>query len=311
MTLEEAYALPDGRYDNVPESVYHAMTGYCSSTYLRKLIINPAEAQLEFGEETAAMALGSAIHSLVLEGEDALRERFIFLPEDAPKKVSDRSRDAAKPSPSTLKAIEWWDHFEMEADGRTILSADDEVTITNCAIEVFKHPWAGRLLRSTMGQPEISIIWTDPPTGIRCKARVDRYHDKLKAPVDLKSTADARMRGIMSSINKYKYVVQFGHYINGMLISGMEAETYIAAFCQTKPPYLVQCGQIAPEKLVSGSQRASWALQIEAECRQMKSYPNIELYPEMSSLFEVYNEDGTIKDANPLLLVFDPYEYGI
>jgi hypothetical protein len=119
-------------------------------------------------EETAAMRLGRAIHTAVLEPDVFPLEYVVF----------DGSRRAG--------AV--WDEFALVNSGKTILKAEEYEAALDCRDAVRRHKVARRLLR--WGKPEVTLKWIDPQTRIRCKGRLDwiapggvlvdlAYHEQL------------------------------------------------------------------------------------------------------------------------------------
>ena len=76
--------------------------------------MNPKRAK---DDDTTALEFGRAIHCYILE-RDVFEQTYIVLPEDAPKRPTKRHVEAAKPSPSTLEAICWWEEFDAQVAER-------------------------------------------------------------------------------------------------------------------------------------------------------------------------------------------------
>ena len=291
-SLEEALLLSDGIYENVPEDVYHKLPWF-SASYARQLIVNPASAQVPI-EEKSALSLGSAIHALKLEGRDALNARFAFVPPDAPKKPTVTQRNAARPSIETVNAIHYWDLFESQNQGKTILSADDKVIIEGACKAIDTHPCVVKRKMFQSGMNEVTIIYTDRETGIRIKSRLDNLDEPYIN--DLKSTADSSLFAFHRSIEKYGYRLQIGAYSIAAASVGLEIEESRLAAVSTKPPFTPLVGKFSQYAVERGQIDFCRALTIEAECRELKCYPNLELPPHLPSLFEVYEKtcDGTL-----------------
>ena len=296
MTLEEVYALPDGIYEGIPENIYHQLE-YFSASYARQLIVNPASAQVPI-EEKSALSLGSGIHALKLEGRDALNARFAFVPADAPKKPTDKQREAARPSIETVNSIHWWDLFESQNQGKTILSADDKVIIEGACQAIDTHPCVVKRKMFQSGMNEVTIIYTDRETGIRIKSRLDNLDEPYIN--DLKSTADSSLFAFQRSIEKYGYATQSGAYSIAAASIGIEIEEVRLVAVSTKPPYTPLVGGFTEGYLQIGQLDFCRALNIEAECRELGYYPNVGIPPHLPSLFDVYriNCDGELEIKN-------------
>lgn len=292
ITLEQALLLKDGIYQGIPDSVYHKLPWF-SASYARRLIVNPAWAQ-EPVKESDSMRIGTAVHALKLEGRAALNARFAFVPADAPKQPTDKQRNAAKPSIETCNAIHWWDLFESQNKGKVILTADDKVTVEGCAREIDKHPSVVKRKMFQNGTFETTIIYTDRETGIRCKSRLDNLEDGFIN--DLKTTADSSLWSFERSIAKFGYALQGGGYSIAAATVGCDIQEVRLVAVSTKPPFTPLVGRFTEGYLQIGQLDFCRALTIEAECRQLGHYPNLELPQHLPSLFEVYEKtcDGTL-----------------
>jgi hypothetical protein len=296
-SLSEWLAKPDGVYLDCPESTYHKLP-YCSSTYLRKLAKNPAAAKIPF-EPSASMIIGSAVHKLVLEGREAFNDCYFCIPEIKFHKSS-----------NAYKA-EFAD-YQKEAGSREIVNHDQMEIIEGCSKSVMEHPISKRLLTPTLGQPEVTVIFTDAETGLRSKARVDRLPDAhMRAAIDLKTSSDASLNGFGRSIMKYGYQTQAGLYIHALNSVGIEADTFIFVVVETKLPYQVLVGMLDADFLFIGKNEAQRLLMIEKECRELGFYPNIQIPGHLPSLFDIYNKDGSIKNDADLFEIFTAPKWAI
>lgn len=291
MTLEEALLLKDGRYDDIDETTYHSLP-YVSSTYLRKLANNPAEAAIPF-KPSASMVIGSAVHKIALEGPAAFEESYFCMPDIPHHKNSNAYKE------------EFY-ILQQAAEGKEIVDSTQLEIILGCTKSVMEHPVSRRLLGPTLGKPEVSIIFTDPITGLRGKARVDRLPDpRMKFAIDLKTSADASLLGFGRSITKYGYATQAAYYLHALRMAGVEAENFVFVVVETKPPYQVLTGMLDPTYLEYGFQTVNRLLGIEKECRELGFYPNVQIPGHISSLYEIYNTDGTIKNDQDLFEIFE------
>lgn len=305
MNLDEALLLPDGIHEGLDDKVYFQLP-YFSSSYARTLIINPALAQQE-RKEKKYLSLGSAIHALKLEGRDVFNSRFVCLPEDAPKKPTVTQRNAAKPSVDTQNAIYFWDLFESQNQGKTIMSAEDKEIVEGCCKAIDEHPCVIKRGMFKSGSFEVTIIYTDRETGIRCKSRLDNLEDGFIN--DLKSTADSTPWLFEKSIEKYGYATQGGSYSIAAATVGADIREVRLCAVSTKAPFTPHVGMFSEAYLIDGQASFCRALNIEAECRDLGYYPNIHLPYHLPSLFDIYEKtcDGTlvVKNDHDLFHVFE------
>ena len=215
--------------------------------------------------------LGSLVHCLILEPNMVQRE-FMKAPADAPRRPSSTQRKAAKPSASTQQAIEFWDQFDKESEGKTILSADDWEQAERMAASVAQHP-AVQLIFDGDGVAEESFFWTDEATGLDCKCRPDWHSNDREVVVDLKTTRNAGHEFERSLVN-FRYHVQAAHYTDGCAAAWGKAPSHFMFICVEKePPYPVAVYLASPDVIAAGRRQARKDLERLAECRRTHRWP--------------------------------------
>lgn len=156
-------------------------------------------------EPTPALLFGQVAHKLLLEPEDFDNE-FAVAP------VVDRRTKAGK---------EVWEQFCADADGKTVVDAD---TYEQCMAMVSAarlNPLVNDLLEGNHEEP---FFWTDPDTGVRCKARLDSWHrdeNGIPVVVDFKTTTDASYRGFQRDVEKWGYYFQAAMYSEALIQNGL------------------------------------------------------------------------------------------
>lgn len=167
------------------------------------------ESMLHPKKDTAAMEFGQAYHTAILEPGRFAKEYIASITTDGDGKKLDRRYKAGKAA---------WEEFEKNSRGMTILDPDDYDTLIGMQRRLWRHPSAKELL-SAPGHSEVSIVWVDDETGLKCKARIDRVAVYGGYPylIDLKTTdRDASERSVSITISSYKYHQQAGMYHAGM-----------------------------------------------------------------------------------------------
>lgn len=268
--------MQPGIYQGMPAAQYHALP-YVSNSYLKRLAKCPANAKVVDQEETRALLFGRGAHVMTLEGDNAFNSEFIILPEDAPKKPSDRQRFAKKPSPETVYACDWWDNFTRNANGKTTLSREDYDTLRGVRDSVRSHPFAKLLLAE--GVSETTVIFDLAMNGqtVRCKCRPDRTPSpEMATLLDLKTTEDASYDAFLRSCFKFGYITQAAFYIDGYnAVRGdlpeMDAFAFIAV--EKKAPYRCEVYTVDRDFLKWGQMEYQRLLKIETECRAQGSWP--------------------------------------
>ncbi|OHD24886.1 MAG: hypothetical protein A2Y38_16270 [Spirochaetes bacterium GWB1_59_5] len=272
--------LSPGIYQNIHHRDYNDIDALRNS-YLKKIRKCAASAQVEDPDDTKALIFGRAAHAMTLEGDDAFHSEFIVLPDEAPKRPTDRQIFAKKPSPETLYAVDWWNRFTAQSNGKSILTKADYQTLQGVRNSVRSHPFAKLLL--TEGVSETTVIFEVECNGqkVLCKVRPDRTPAvQMKVLIDLKTTEDAGYDAFIRSCKKFGYFQQAAFYIDGYnAVRGdlpeMDSFAFIAV--EKKPPYRCEVYTLSGDStfLLEGRQQYQDAIKREIECRaQGFFYPN-------------------------------------
>ena len=223
-----AYFEP-GRYENLPNDVYHAANGISSTQ------VKDARVSLMFyhgrhvtktirRESSEALTFGSLAHTLALEPEKLHEEFAVFpgVPEEAftttdSMKAFIREYNADKPKAEQLKltgkkdelqsAIRavnpnaiFADEFEQEwrdsVAGKTILSSEQLALATAIQQALLNHESAGKLLRHPSRSVETSYFGMDDETGLEVRVRPDLEVEinGVRIGVDLKTISMGRVK---------------------------------------------------------------------------------------------------------------------
>jgi hypothetical protein len=209
-------------------------------------------------EPTPAMAIGSAVHTHVLE-LDQWDARYVSAPDGI-----DRRTKAGKAE---------WEAFTTAATGRTVLPKADADLVMRMAHSVFSHPAAAMLL-ALPGKAETTHMWTDAATGLQCKCRPDWLTDDGRLLVDLKTTEDASPRGFAKSIAQWRYHVQASWYLDGIeQATGTRPEQFLFLCVEKKAPYAVAVYAADAEMIAAGAQTAARDLDVLATCKAANAWP--------------------------------------
>lgn len=203
---------------------------------------------------TAAMVIGSALHTRVLEPH-LFDDEYAVSPEGIDRRTKEGK-------------LRWAD-FEQESAGKTLLKAEDALHVDAMAEAVRRHP-AARVLLSKPGKAEQSYFWTDDETGEKCKCRPDWHTEDRRIIVDLKTTEDASPGKFMrSSVLTYRYHVQAAFYMQGV----PEAELFVFAVVEKKPPFATVVYTLPAKLIERGLEEAKADLRTIAECRASGRWP--------------------------------------
>jgi hypothetical protein len=276
------YTQP-GVYHGVTSDQYHGLP-YCSNSRLTLMKRSPAhlKADMESPRETTdAMRLGTAIHSAVLEPGvfDASYTK-------AGQCEAITGKGAQCTNGGTARVGGVWGcgvkgHLPAgEREPGTVLSASDFLTCFGVRDAIRSHPRIGKLFVGD-GVNELTVIWDDPETGVRCKARIDRLvkHPKAGAVlVDLKTTVDARERPFTRKVADLGYYRQFGMYQDALRIAqGVDTGHMVIVAAEKEAPFAVAGYRLSEAAAEEGRRELRILMQRFAECMEHETWP---AYPE-------------------------------
>lgn len=230
---------------------YHAHPALGKSA-LFQLTVSPQMFQyrLKNPQETAALEFGTAFHTAVLEPE-LFEQEYAVCPE------CDRRTAIGK-------AI--YTQFASEADGKTILSAEDYKLICDMRDSVMSHKLAASLIKNSVH--EQSHFWIDKDTGVECKCRPDMEYAAIKTLWDLKSCNNASTDAFSRDCVKYGYQLQAGHYL-----TPFPADWGFGFICvEKKPPFAVNVMTADEEFIAAGKLLQADLLKQYKECRDTDNW---------------------------------------
>lgn len=230
--------------------------------------------------ETDAMRLGSAAHCLVFEGLKEYLSRHAFGP------CNDRR---------TKKWTEWATPLENSFD---LLTPEQDGVATHIAHTVWNDPSLLRVLTSCPDR-ELSLLWTDPATGVLCKCRFDAYGREFcgGTVADLKTCQDASPIAFRWTMQKYGYDRKAAWYLRGAAACGLPAEHFMYFAVESKPPHLAAGYRMTDRSLMAQHRATDKLLARFAECQKSGVWPGytehgiIDLEPSEWRLRELEKED--------------------
>ena len=254
MTAIAQWTMKPGIYtaDQLSNAEYHAGPGI-SCTGLKKIAVSPAHFKYGDFKQTAAMAMGSATHSAILE-PDSFAKQYVTLP---------AGKDRRSAEYKALCAAHGTDNVLVSADASQISAMQ---------LAVRANPVANKWLYQEQGRNELSVYAKDPETGILVRCRFDRLLDRGFSP-DLKTTTDASPRGFSNAIAKYGYAFQAAFYLDTYFwATGQRLESFGFIAVESKAPYNVMCYRLDDESIEVGRGQYRSALNTYANCLETGVY---------------------------------------
>ncbi|MEU9670339.1 PD-(D/E)XK nuclease-like domain-containing protein [Streptomyces bobili] len=247
--------------DDLTAEQYHADRTSISSSGLRALLDPGCPAQFKYDRDNPPAPkrefdLGHAAHKLVLG--DGPEFRVIDYP-DYKKKAAQNERD------------------EAYALGLVPLLTKEHEQVQTMADAIRRHPIAGGLFAPDTGRAELSIYWTDPATGVRCRVRPDWLKEMpgLALAVDYKTITKADPTTASRAIKDHSYHQQDAFYIDGIWAALQPEDVrFIFVFQAKQAPYLITVRELTQQDRDIGRARNERALRLYAECESTGVWPD-------------------------------------
>jgi len=248
---EKVKTPPPGIYPGISFEEYVAWEAINNSvlSVIRKTTPAHAKIFMEEPPDTAALRVGHALHTLVLEpGQFA--DRYAVRP------ACDRRTNKGK-------AI--YEEFMADLGDKSELTTSEVGDIMAMAANLRKKGFVRNYVER--GQAEVCIVWKDERTGLLCKARLDYYQKTLKAIIDLKTTIKtAGPSDVSRAIANFDYHQQAAWYSDGLATLIGEPPDFVFLFMEKKPPYECRAWQADDDTLIAGRRLYRKALNTYAEC---------------------------------------------
>lgn len=229
--------MEPGIYHGISNADYHASEGLNASTIKAFARMTPkrAMAHLSRGYTSDAMALGTLVHSAVLE-PDTL-DQYAMIDGDGRTKIIKDAKAAALERGQTVVTKAQWD------------------TAMRLQEAAHSHSIVADLLSE--GAPEVSV-YADVD-GMRMRSREDWMRDEFI--VDIKTTQDASPEEFSKSAWNFGYHIQAYHYLRMREALGGNAR-FLFVCLETVEPYDVAVYE--PDENMIGQGRRDWLRGVSA-----------------------------------------------
>lgn len=219
--------------------------------------------------ETSSPALnvGKAAHDMVLLSE-RWTEHYYVLPKGFSRAATVKQADAIAEADAAIES------------GLTVLSHDEAETVRAVANAIKGNSLAVASL--TAGEPEETLVWQDPRTGVWLRVRPDFRPDSIlvKRPVmvvpDLKFMAStyATPEGFGRAIHQFGYHQSAALYADGIkAIYGHYPTHWLHVVVEKEPPHCVALYQLPGEDIELGRVLNRRAIDQFARCLDTGKWP--------------------------------------
>jgi len=208
--------------------------------------------------DTDALAEGRVIHEAVLE-PDKFDEKYEEEPNDwrdykpflnkKEKNYCERKEvEAGKEGEGGMSFIAK-NSNAWNAINQIFLNKLDEKGMEPISTELL---WKCRQINNNLGHNEkvqqifedstfeVTMVWIDEETGLKCKGRLDVNSNKKGYACDLKKVRSANPNWFASDVRKYHYNSQAAFYMDGATTLGMEEfKAFIWLACEAEDPFYI------------------------------------------------------------------------
>lgn len=160
----------------------------------------------------------------------------------------------------------------MDNPGKLLIKQAEYDQMLGMCKAIKAHP-AANIILSGKGKVEPSLFWSDPGTGVECRARPDWLRDDGLL-VDLKTTINASPEAFNVSAGNFRYHVQAAYYSEGYYrVTGNQAAGFVFVAVEKEAPYGVSVLEMDLEDLLLGEREAHRLLDIYQECLKANRWP--------------------------------------
>lgn len=202
---------------------------------------------------TSVMNLGSAVHTLVLEPIKFDSQFHIIHQKTRPKR-------GTAPYARMIK----------EARGKIILINSEYLQAFAMAKSILDNAEAYALLLDS--KIEQSIFFKHESTGLMCKTRPDAWANGLV--IDVKTSADARLKSFQSSCINFGYFLQAGMMHEGLRQIGQPMKQFAFIVVEKEPPYSVAIYTLSDDCLDYGINQFHALIEGLNKCIESDKWPS-------------------------------------
>lgn len=166
-----------------------------------------------------------------------------------------------------------WEKYESANPGKVICSDAERERLREMLRRLSNHKYARGAIFDPHRKTEVSLVWSDPLTGIACKARVDvLLPDTL---VDLKTTMIPKINGrwLTNYARMFHWFHRAAWYTRGASILFEREMPLWFVLAQSVPDYEIVVANADPAGMAGASRQIDgWMVRLAA-CRAANEWP--------------------------------------
>ncbi len=252
--------LRDGLYPGITRPEYERIeaVNYSTLKHFHRTPAHAHEYMVHPKDPTEAMDLGTAGHRAILE----------------PARLASEYAVGPKVDKRTKAGKDAWLAFEDANRGKLFLDEEEMLACRTMTEQVYAHETARQLL-SSPGKNEVGVVWTDKPTGLRCKALLDRItvFAGWTVVVDLKTCRDASRWAFANAVARLLYHEQAAFYLQGLDAAASLPRRFLWVAVENERPHCAAVYEPDDGMLREGKLLAREHLESYARCRDRNQWP--------------------------------------
>ena len=244
---------------NQPDFDYRRAEGVNQSS-LKKILDSPAHYKASLTHRwlpTPAMEMGTALHCLVLDGQEAFDSQYILKPDNVKL--------------NTKEGKDWKDKVGRKKVLTTGGRDDPWNSVLGMGDSLKDLEWFDPAQPDYIKHNEVSFYWEW--LGVPCKARLDRVLIDEGIVVDLKTTDSVDPMTFTKKVVGLGYDFQAAYYAKAAEVAYGKPFKFVFAAVERRAPYSVGLFDTSEEMLEEGMRKCEAALKLYKQCEATHHWP--------------------------------------
>lgn len=221
-------------------------------------------------DSSARQKLGSVTHTAVLEPA-LMDDSYVLLPQPDPK-VFTKGDGTVSTNVKATKAYK--DHVaQLKAANPDKEPVEHEhIVAAHAVVAGIGRCADAQALIEAEGQVELTVIATDPVTGLRVKCRYDKWLTKVGWDLNLKGCRSAKFYNFQKDVSQMHFIGA-GFYKMVAEWAGLEWKRSVILALELDPPHVVKPWECYPDVIDGGERVTRWGLDRLAQAIETETWP--------------------------------------
>ena len=221
-------------------------------------------------DSSARQKLGSVTHTAVLEA-DKLDDAYVLLPEPDGK-VFTKADGTPSDNPKNTKGYRDAVKKLIEDNPNKELVEHEHIVAAHLVVAGIDRCRDAKALIEAPGQIELTVIATDPITGLRVKCRFDKWLTDVGWDLNLKGCRSAKFWNFQKDVSQMHFIGA-GFYKMVAEWAGLEWKRSVILALELDPPHVVKPWEMYPDVIDGGERVTRWGLDRLAKAIESETWP--------------------------------------